>query len=52
MITYLKRIIHQIIDKTNIVSLEKRPTTDLIDLINLTNDGKEIKRILKNEKCT
>jgi tRNA uridine 5-carboxymethylaminomethyl modification enzyme len=45
----LKRSNTPIIDKTNIVTLEKRPTTDLIDLINLTNDGKEIKRILKNE---
>jgi tRNA uridine 5-carboxymethylaminomethyl modification enzyme len=38
-----------IIDKTDILSLEKRPTTDLIDLINLSDDGKDVKRILKNE---
>jgi len=38
-----------IIDKTDIVSLEKRPTTDLLDLIDLSDDGKEIKHILKNE---
>ncbi len=36
-------------DKTDIISLEKRPTTDLMSLINLSDNGKEIKRILKNK---
>jgi tRNA uridine 5-carboxymethylaminomethyl modification enzyme len=38
-----------IIDKTDIVTLEKRPTTNLIRLIDLSDNGKDVKKILKNE---
>lgn len=38
-----------ITNKTDILTLEKRPTTDLMDLIDLTNNSNELKKMLTNK---